>query len=486
MLFNSLPFFVFFSVFFLLYWFVFNKQLKLQNLLILVASYIFYCFADWRFLALLIGVSLLNYYLGIFIEKTESPKHRRWLLYIGLIQGAGGLILFKYFGFFVASISLALTKLGFNTNLDTLTIIIPLGISFFTFKTISYLFDVDKGKIEASKDWISFFAYISFFPTILSGPIDKAITFLPQLKKERTFDPHIAFDGLRQILWGLFKKIVIADSCARITTQIFENYEGFPASALLLGIFLYTIQMYADFSGYSDMAIGFSRLIGINITKNFDFPFFAQNIAEFWRKWHISLTAWLTEYVFTPLSIAFRDYGKVGITLAIIINFTICGMWHGSKWTFALYGFMHGLYFIPLIISGKLNKKKKIPKHQKLPTFKQAFNMIVTFTIVMLTLILIRAETVTDAFHYFINIFSKSLFTIPYIPSPNTDSILIPTVLLTMVMIIIEWIGRSQNYGIEKLGFKWNKYLRWGMYYVIIISILYYQSKGGDFIYMQF
>ena len=253
-----------------------------------------------------------------------------------------------------------------------------LGISFFTFRTLSYLLDIDKGKIKAEKNWVVFFAYVSFFPSILSGPIDRAKNLIPQLEKKRAFDYNQAIDGLRQILWGLFKKIVIADNCAPFVNQIFNNYQSYPSSSLLLGAFFYAIQIYADFSGYSDMAIGISRLMGFNITKNFDFPFFAQNIAEYWRKWHMSLTSWLTDYVFTPLSIAFRDYGKWGLTFAIIINFTIIGIWHGPNWTYVLFGFLHGCYFIPLILRGTMNKKNKIAKGKLFPSFRELINMLAT------------------------------------------------------------------------------------------------------------
>ncbi len=484
MIFNSLEFSIFFLVFFLLYWFIFNSNVKIQNLLLLISSYFFYAWWDWRFLFLIVGSSVLNYILGILIERTSNLKYRRMLVYTGLLQGIGGLAYFKYFNFFITSFNEVFQSLDINGNLQTLNIIIPLGISFFTFRTISYVLDIDSGKIKATRDWIVFFNYISFFPTLISGPIDKAKSFIPQLKKQRVFNYDQAIDGMRQILWGLFKKIVIADNCAAITNPIFNNYQELPGSSLLLGAFIYTIQIYADFSGYSDMAIGFSRLIGFNVTKNFDYPFFAQNIADFWRKWHISLTAWMTEYVFTPFSFLFRDLGKIGLILAILINFTIIGIWHGANWTYVLFGFIHGLYFIPLVLSGKLNKKKIIAKDTLFPSYRETLNVLGTFTLVMLTMVLFRANTIGHAFYYFNGLFSKSLFSVPDIPSAKFMTLI--TFLFIVLMFIIEWIGRKQEHAIANISLKWNTPMRWVFYYALILSVFWFGGQEQQFIYLQF
>lgn len=484
MVFNSLTFLLFFVSFFLLYWFLGNKNVKVQNSILLLGSYLFYGWADWRFLFLIIAISALNFYLGIFIEKTSNPKRRKFLVYVGLIQGIGGLAFFKYYNFFVTSINDSIHLLNGNLNLQTLNIIVPLGISFFTFRTISYILDIDKGKIEATKNWVVFFNYVSFFPSVLSGPIDKSKMFIPQLEKKRHFDYCQSVDGLRQILWGLFKKVVIADNCALITQRVFDNYQSLQGSTLLLGAFLYTIQIYSDFSGYSDMVIGFSRLIGFNVTKNFDFPFFSQNIAEFWRKWHMSLTFWLTEYVFTPLSITFRDYGKLGLILAIIINFTICGIWHGANWTYVLFGFLHGCYFIPLILKGTMNKKIKITKGKLIPNFKEFINIFKTFILVMLTFIIFKSQTIYNAFEYYQCLFSKSLFSIPDLE--NKDGISIIILFFILVMILIEWNGREEQYGIAKIFVKKHKIYRLVFYYFIIILIFMFAGSGQQFIYFQF
>jgi alginate O-acetyltransferase complex protein AlgI len=478
MVFNSFAFVYFFLVFFFLYWFVLKKSLKLQNLLILAGSYFFYAWSDWRLLSYLIVASAVNYFLGIYISKTENLKKRKLLLWLGMIQGVGGLFYFKYFNFFIISFQEAFASIHIDLNIHTLKIIVPIGISFFTFKTISYLLDVDKGKMKASNDWVVFFGYVAFFPSLLSGPIDKAKMFIPQLEKKRTFNNDEAVDGMKQILWGLFKKLVVADNCSPITNQIFETYQQQPASALVYGAFLYTIQLYADFSGYTDMAIGFSRLIGFKITKNFDFPLFAQNIAEFWRKWHISLTSWLTEYVFTPLNIAFRDYGNAGIILAIIINFAIIGMWHGANWTYLVFGLLHGFYYIPLILRGSMNKKKKIAKGKLFPTFRQAINIAATFILVMLTFIFFRAESVSQAITYIGDMFSKSILT-------KVD-IKLFTFIWVPVLIIVEWLGRDQNYAIEHTFSGSSKFIRWAMYFAIAIVIFLFAGKGDQFIYLQF
>ena len=483
MVFNSLVFACFFAVTFLIYWFVLNRNLKLQNAFILLASYFFYGWTDWRLLSYLIGVSALNFFLGIYIHKTTDTTRRKILLNIGLIQGIGGLAFFKYYNFFVSSVNESLLAINVHANLSTIQLIVPLGISFFTFRTMSYLLDVDKEKIQPTKDWIVFFNYVSFFPSLLSGPIDKAKMFIPQLEKKREFNHNQAVDGLRQILWGLFKKVVIADSCASVTTQIFDTYQTLPASTLLLGAFLYTIQIYTDFSGYSDMALGFARLIGFNITKNFDFPFFAQNISEFWRKWHISLTSWLTEYVFTPLSITFRDYDKLGLVAAIIINFTIIGIWHGPNWTYVLFGFLHGCYYIPLIIKGNFNKKQKIAKGKHLPTFKEFSNVAFTFLLVMLTFILFRSASIHQAFDYYTYLFSRSVFAIPYFPGIGLE---IGLFVIIPLFMLIEWVGRENEYGIAQFGFKWPRALRWLFYLCLIITVICFSKEEQQFIYFQF
>lgn len=481
MIFNSLSFLIFFIVFFSLYWFAFSKTIKWQNILILAGSYVFYAFTDWRFLAILIGSSIFNYWVGIGIEKSE--RYRKILLWMGMIQGIGGLIFFKYFNFFVSSFNDLFTALHININFQLLSIIIPVGISFFTFRTMSYLLDIDKRKIKASRNWVNFFVYVAFFPSLLSGPIDKARTFMPQIEKQRVFKYGMAVDGLRQILWGLFKKMVVADNCAVIANDIFSNYQNLPGSSLLMGAFFYTFQMYADFSGYSDMAIGVGKLLGFNIMPNFNAPFFAQNIAEFWRKWHISLTTWLTEYVFTPLSISFRDMGKLGLCLAIVINFTIVGIWHGASWTYVAFGFLHGCYFIPLIINGTMNKKKKVDNSKLFPSLSQTFNIVKTFTLVMLTFVVFRSLTISEAFQYYKVLFSQSLFSIPVLPD---KLIIAKTFLFISLMMLTEWLQREKEHGLalDHLSYP---VVRSSIYCLLIFMIIWLSAASANqFIYFNF
>lgn len=446
MIFNSLPFAAFFAVFFILYWSVFRKDLRLQNLLVLAGSYFFYGWWNWRFLFLLIGSSLLNYLLGIWIAKTTDPARRKWLLYTGLLQCLGFLVFFKYYNFFITSFADAFSIFNVHLNVRTLQLILPLGISFYTFRMISYLLDVDKEKTEPCKNWVVFFAYVAFFPSLISGPIDKSKLLIPQLEKPRVFNRALFNDGLWQFLWGLFKKTVVADNCAGVANDIFDNYQHLPASSLAIGAVFYMIQLYADFSGYSDMAIAVAKLLGFNITKNFNYPFFAQNIADYWRRWHISLTAWLTEYVFTPLSISFRDYGKVGLALAIVINFIVVGIWHGANWTFVVFGLIHGLYFIPLIIRGTMFKKSKVPLDTVLPTFREFLNIIGTFILVVLAEITFRADSVSHAFGFYKHLFSFSFFSRPVI---SNAMVAITCIGFAMIMVTAEWLNRKKDHALQ-------------------------------------
>ena len=481
MIFNSGAFIIFFTLFFFLYWFVFSKTIKWQNILILIGSYVFYAFPDWRFLAILVAASIFNYWVGIGIERSD--RYRKLLLWIGMIQGIGGLIFFKYFNFFVSSFNDLFTALHININFQLLSIIIPVGISFFTFRTMSYLLDIDKGKINASTNWVSFFTYVAFFPSLLSGPIDKARTLMPQLEKQREFNYGRAVDGLRQILWGLFKKMVVADNCTIITNDIFSNFQNLPGSSLLLGAFFYTIQIYADFSGYSDMAIGIAKLLGFNLTRNFDAPFFSQNIAEFWRKWHISLTAWFTEYVFTPLTISFRDMGKLGLSLAIVINFTIVGIWHGASWNYVVFGFLHGCYFIPLIIKGSMNKKTKIARDKLFPSIREVFNVIKTFGLVMLTFVVFRTATITETFQYYKILFSQSLFSMPVL---TNNLIIVKAFLFILLMMLTEWLQREKEHGLALDHFSY-PVVRSSIYCLLIFMIIWLgASSANQFIYFNF
>lgn len=483
MTFVSIPFFLFFLTLFFIYWFVLNKNFKAQNVLLLISSYIFYAWADWRFLFFLIAVSILNFYLGIKIEKS-SEKSKKIFLYIGLILGIGSLFLFKYLNFLSDFINSVCGLLGINLSLSTVNFLIPLGISFFTFRTINYLLDIKNGKIKSAKDLLAFCTYVAFFPALISGPIDRARNFIPQLEIKRVFNPSFATDGLRQILWGLIKKLVVANNCSFVANQIFQDYPSLPSSSLLLAAFLFTVQIYADFSGYSDMAIGFAKLLGFRIAKNFEFPFFSQNITEFWRKWHISLTSWLTEYVFTPLTIVFRDYGNWGLIIAILINFSLVGLWHGASWTYIFYGFVNGLLFIPYILKGTLNKKKKNSKEKTLPGLKELALMFSTFSIVVFTILIFKAPNMSMAFDYYKTLVSSTVFSIPVIPTGRLS--LLISMFFIFLMFTIEWLNREYEHGLSNLGMNWPKPLRVLFYYFLFFSIFLFAGKEEGYIYAQF
>ncbi|WP_294250981.1 MBOAT family O-acyltransferase [uncultured Chryseobacterium sp.] len=471
MQFTSITFIFFFTLVFAGYW-ALSKKLKAQNIFLLLASYIFYAFWDWRFLLLLIGSSAVSYYIGLNIAANQEGGKKKIWLNLGLVFSIGILFYFKYFNFFIGSFA-ELFKIG---NPLVLSIILPLGISFYTFRMISYMIDIKNNKLKAETDYIAFFNYIAFFPSMTSGPIDKAGLLLPQLKKERIFTLESGSDAARQILLGLFKKLVVANSITPVTQEIFQNYDHFSGSTVSLGIILFLFEMYADFSGYSDMAIGFARLLGFKITKNFAFPLFAQNIAEYWRKWHISLTSWLTEYVFTPLVIRFRDYEKKGLIAAIILNFILIGAWHGPRVTFVLFGLLHGLYYIPLIVNNKMNKKQKISG--TFPTAKELGNILLTMLMVCFALVLFVAPDLSAALGMYMKIFSTSLFSVP-------QFVKIKILGLISILVIIDWINKDKEHGLEISRFR--PLIRRTIYIFLVFMIMYFGIFGaGNFIYEQF
>jgi alginate O-acetyltransferase complex protein AlgI len=479
MIFNSITFVIFFLVVFFLYWIIGRKSANAQNIILLLSSYFFYGWWSWQFLLLLIFSSTAVFFIASLLEKQNNQSIKKILVNTGIGLIAGLLFLFKYYNFFIQSFVALLSQLSIHVGITSLNLILPLGISFYSFRLISYLLDVYNGKFKPSNNWVYFSTYVSFFPSMLSGPIDRAKLLLPQLEEARVFNYSKAVDGIRQILWGLFKKVVIADTLSSFTDRVFDNFQAYPGSVLLIAAFLYTIQLYADFSGYSDMAIGIAKLLGLEITRNFEFPFFSKNIAEFWKKWHMSLTSWLTDYVFTPLCIKFRDLGKTGLVIAIVINFTICGIWHGSNWTYVLFGFLHGLYFIPLVLKGTLNKKKKTSNNKLVPSVRDFVNMASNFILVMLTFIVFRANSISDVFQFFGKIFSSSMFSKPKDIVPHV------TYLFILLTIVSEWIYRDKDYGFKLDNV--NKPARVLIYYSVIYSIFYFTgSTTTQFIYVKF
>ncbi|KAF2325948.1 MAG: MBOAT family O-acyltransferase [Flavobacterium nitrogenifigens] len=478
MLFNSLTFALFLPVVFIFYWSVNKKSLKIQNILLLGSSYFFYSCWDWRFLFLLIFSTLLDFFSGIQIEKAKSQYQKKFWFWLSIIVNLGFLGIFKYFNFFAESLKDLISIFGFQVNIWSLQVILPIGISFYTFHGLSYVIDIYKNRIKAEKNFIDYALFVSYFPLLVAGPIERATHLLPQIKKKRNFNYEQAVDGLRQILWGLFKKIVIADNCAIQANLIFNNSTEYSGSTLAIGAIFFAFQIYGDFSGYSDIALGVSRLFGIELLQNFSFPYFSRDIAEFWRRWHISLSSWFKDYLYIPLGGSKGGrWGQVRNTFAV---FLVSGFWHGANWTFIIWGLLNAIYFLPLLL---LNKNRShieiVALESKLPSIKEFVMMVTTFTFTVLAWIFFRAKNVKHALQFISGIFSKSFFSLP------TER---PTylILLILLFIVIEWLGRRNKYALEKLEFQYNTFFRWSMYMIIIVFVFIFGAREQEFIYFQF
>lgn len=486
MLFNSLHFAIFLPIVFVLYWFVTNKNLKLQNALILAASYYFYACWDYRFLFLLIFSTLLDYYTGIKMSESKSDGRKKFWFWLSVGINLGFLGYFKYYNFFIESFAEFLGMLGFQANMWTLQIVLPVGISFYTFHGLSYVIDIYKKRISPERDFVDYAMFVSFFPLLVAGPIERATHLLPQIKTKRHFDYAKAVDGLRQILWGLFKKIVIADTCAEYANAIFAGSENFHGSTLVLGAVFFAFQIYGDFSGYSDIALGVARLFGIDLLRNFAYPYFSRDIAEFWRRWHISLSTWFRDYLYIPLG------GSKGGTWMKVKNtfiiFIVSGFWHGANWTFIIWGALNAIYFLPLLLT-KTNRTnlETVAQGKLFPTIRETGAMVLTFSLTVLAWIFFRANDVSHALGYIKEIFSSSLFSMPN-KGPFLATKAHPGVALVLIafFIIIEWLGREQQYALAQFGKKWYRPVRWAFYYILIITIFLFIGKEQQFIYFQF
>lgn len=478
--FISLDFAVFLPVVFLLYWNLFNKNPRSQNALLLVSSYVFYSWWDWRFLFLIILSTLIDFFVGRALEKENRPLRRKLLLGTSILVNLGLLGIFKYFNFFLDSLYNVVPGLQVVLGFNTLEWILPVGISFYTFQTLSYTIDVYKGRISASEDIISFATFVSFFPQLVAGPIERASHLLPQFKKTRNFDHSIAVEGLRQILWGLFKKMVIADNCAHFANLIFNNSENFSGSTVLLGAVFFSFQIYGDFSGYSDIAIGASKLFGIKLMSNFTYPYFSRNISEFWRRWHISLTTWFRDYVYIPLG---GNRGSTGKTVRnIFVVFFVSGLWHGANWTFVFWGLMHAGFFLLFVLLGKKRTKSNVTAYNSIfPGPKDFLLMCFNFFVVTIFWIFFRAKSLRHAYSFIGEIFSYSFLTVPEFPGKKEALI---TVVLVIFLVIIEWWGRREEFPLKKL--KMTRWQRYSVYYILILLIIFFSAPGEEFIYFQF
>jgi D-alanyl-lipoteichoic acid acyltransferase DltB (MBOAT superfamily) len=484
MIFNSIDFAVFLPVVFLCYWFVFNRNLLLQNLFVVAASYVFYGWWDWRFLILMTVTIVCSWASGVWIANTRRRddldekairRRARRITAANIVLNLLVLGFFKYYNFFVQNFVEAFTLFGKELSVHTLKIILPVGISFYTFQALSYSIDVYREKIAPTKDIVSFFAFVSFFPQLVAGPIERATNLLPQFQVKRTFDYAQAVDGMRQILWGLFKKMVVADNCAVVVNSIFENYTIHSSGNLLIGGALFAFQIYGDFSGYSDIAIGSARLFGIKLMRNFAFPYFSRDIAEFWRRWHISLTTWFRDYVYIPLGGSRVSKAKVVRNTFII--FLVSGLWHGANWTFIAWGAYHALLFLPLLLLGKNRKYTNVVAENRLfPTLKECSAMLLTFFLVVIGWIIFRAESMHQAIDYIVKMCSLS---------PFFELVGEKALLLSMILVLVEWFGRKQQYALERIPVR-SRVFRWMIYMIIAGMIVMLGGSPSPFIYFQF
>ena len=478
MLFNSIEYAIFLPIVFLIYWFVVNKNLRIQNLFLLAVSYLFYGWWDWRFLSLIIFSSIVDYFVAQNIAISKEAARRKFLLGISLAVNLGLLGFFKYYNFFVDSFVDAFGMLGMQMNRSSLNIILPVGISFYTFQTLSYTIDVYRNQIQPSKDPIAFFAFVSFFPQLVAGPIERAFNLLPQFLKERVFSYEKAKDGTKQILWGLFKKIVIADTCAVHANYIFENSETMGSGVLILGAIYFAFQIYGDFSGYSDIALGTAKLFGFNLMINFKYPYFSRDIAEFWRRWHISLSTWFRDYLYIPLGGSRVDSSWKKIRNIFVI-FLVSGFWHGANWTFIAWGTINALLFVPIFLSGNNRKNLDVVAANRwFPSFKEVFQILLTFSITTLAWIFFRAENITHAVTYIGSIFNNDSFW-------NVQNYFLGSLPLILIMLLFEWPNRKHEHPL--LINKWSKSIRFGKYFLLGYMILLFKSnEANQFIYFQF
>ncbi len=482
MLFNSIDFAIFLPVVFVIYWLLSAEGIKKQNLFLVLASYIFYGWWDYRFLSLILFSTVVDYSIGIGLSKQADPKARKGLVWLSIGVNLGFLGFFKYYNFFLDNFISVFSFFGDTMDARALSIILPVGISFYTFQTLSYTIDVYRKKLRPTRDFVAFMAFVCFFPQLVAGPIERATHLLPQFMVERKFNYAMAADGLRQILWGLFKKVVIADNAAVIANEIFNNSDMYSGSTLLVGAVFFTFQIYGDFSGYSDVAIGTARLFGFDLKQNFAFPYFSRDMAEFWRRWHISLSTWFRDYVYIPLG-----GSRVGTWKKIrntFIIFIVSGFWHGANWTFVVWGGLNAIYFLPLLLRNKNRVHTgTVAAGKYFPSLRESLGMLSTFGLTVLAWIFFRAENMPHAINYLATLFSKSLFTIPYFSGGKHA---VKSLLLILLFLMIEWLGRTGKYAIENLPGRWNRSVRWIFYYLIALSIFWFGGEQQAFIYFQF
>ena len=479
MLFNSFEFLIFLPTVFFLYWFVFGKIFRWQNILILVASYIFYGWWSYKFLGLLVLSTVLDYFYGFWVASINRKKAKLFL-WLSIINNLGILFIFKYYNFFITQFQNGFELLGINTNPTLLNVALPIGISFYTFHGMSYVFDIYRHKQKPVSSFIDYAVFVSFFPLLVAGPIERASHLLPQVQRKRKFEYTQAVEGCRLILWGLFKKVVIADKLSGIVDGAFNNYQEYSGISLIIGAIAFSFQIYCDFSGYSDIALGTAKLFGFELLSNFRFPYFSRDIAEFWRRWHISLSSWFRDYLYIPLGGSKK--GKLIAIRNTFIIFLVSGFWHGASWNFIIWGFIHACGFLPLLI---LNRNRKhvddvVAQARTFPSWKELWQMTTTFMFVTFAWIFFRADTITQAFGYIGQMF-LSFYTVPaqILTLPKGKSAIIYIVFL----IIIDWWLRYDERKLRVL-IKNNYFLY--LFFILIIGYFLLHSQGSSFIYFQF
>lgn len=482
MSFVSFAFIPFFLIVFTLYWFFFKKNLAKQNLLLFVASYIFYGFWDWRFTFLLLFSTLLDYYLSHLIQNSRSDSQRKNYFILSLVVNLSILGVFKYFNFFSTSFSQFLGLFHIEVDPILLNLVLPVGISFYTFHGISYIFDVYTRKISPEKDFVVYAIFVSFFPLLVAGPIERATHLLPQIQKPRKFDYLLAKEGIRQFLWGLFKKLVIADNCGFFANMIFDDIDKVSGSTYLIGAIFFSFQIYADFSGYSEMASGTAKLLGFNLIRNFAYPYFSKSLVEFWRSWHISLSSWFRDYLYIPMGGS--DHGSIRRIFNVFFVFCISGLWHGASWNFVLWSLANWFFLLPKLFTGHFDiTVSKWVKNDFQQVLLDAFRIIKTFLLVSLIWIFFRVGSVSEIKFIFSQIFSSSFFTIPEFRFMENSYVV---GVLVIFFLMIEWFGRSGDFALKNLLKGQSKAFRWSFYYFLILIMLYKSGQEQTFIYFQF
>ena len=477
MFFNSLSFAVFLPLVFLFYWSIGKNSKRTQNTILIIASYYFYSCWDWRFLFLLIFSTFLDFFTALQIEKGKSIKSRKFWFWLSIIVNLGFLGVFKYYDFFATSMANMIGSLGFNANPLLLKLILPVGISFYTFHGLSYVIDIYYKRISAERNFIDYSLFVSYFPLLVAGPIERATHLLPQVKKVRKFDFEQAKSGVYQILWGLFKKVVIADTCATYANAIFDNFQNMNSFSLLLGAFYFAFQIYGDFSGYSDIALGVSKLFGIELLRNFNFPYFSRDIAEFWRRWHISLSSWFRDYVYIPLGGS--KGSKTKQIRNVFIIFLLSGFWHGANWTFLAWGAINAMFFLPLLLLKKNRSNlDSVSIELSLNSLKVISQIVFTFIITCFAWIFFRSPSIGSAVNYIERIFTQGEFAEQYLKNERYNYEIL---ILIVSFIAIEWINRNK---IEPLSGK-NSWIKVALCLIGIV-VLGVFSDYKSFIYFQF